>query len=108
PTKTYDGTTVATLTPSNFQMTGWVGSDGATVTQTVGQYSGANVGSQTVTANLSSSDFSPTGSTVLSNYTLPTVVYGTGTINPAVLTVSIVNNPTKVYDGTTTGVLTPS
>ena len=107
PTKAYDGTTVATLTPSNFQMTGWVGGDGATVTQTVGQYSSANVGSQTVTANLTSANFSPGGSTNLSNYTLPTVVYGTGTINPAVLTVSIINNPTKVYDGTTTAVLTP-
>jgi filamentous hemagglutinin family protein len=108
PTKTYDGNTVATLTPSNFQMTGWVGGDGATVTQTVGQYSSANVGSQAVTANLTSADFSPTGGTNLSNYKLPTVVYGTGTINPAALTVSIVNNPTKVYDGTTSTVLSSS
>ncbi|MGH8316619.1 MAG: YDG domain-containing protein [Steroidobacteraceae bacterium] len=105
PTKAYDGTTTATLTPSNFQLTGWVGSDGATVTQTVGQYSSANAGTEEVTAQLTSSDFIPEGSTNLSNYVLPTVVYGTGTINPAPLTVSIVGNPTKVYDGTNTAVL---
>ncbi|MGH8199616.1 MAG: YDG domain-containing protein [Steroidobacteraceae bacterium] len=105
PTKTYDGTTTATLTPANFQLTGWVGGDGATVTQTVGQYSSANAGAEEVTAQLTSGDFVPQGSTNLGNYTLPTVVYGTGTINPAPLTVSIVGNPTKVYDGTTTAVL---
>ena len=105
PTKTYDGTTTATLTPANFQLTGWVGSDGATVTQTVGQYSSANAGAEEVTALLTSSDFVPEGSTNLSNYVLPTAVYGTGTINPAPLTVSIVGNPTKVYDGTTTATL---
>ncbi|MGB6449113.1 MAG: YDG domain-containing protein, partial [Steroidobacteraceae bacterium] len=105
PTKTYDGTTTATLTPSNFQLTGWVGSDGATVTQTVGTYSSANAGAEGVTAQLTSSDFVPEGSTNLSNYVLPTVVYGTGTINPAALTVSIVGNPTKVYDGTSIAAL---
>jgi filamentous hemagglutinin family protein len=105
PTKTYDGTATATLVPANFQLTGWVGSDGATVTQTVGQYSGVNAGTQEVTAQLTSGDFVPEGSTNLSNYVLPTVVYGTGTINPATLTVSIIGNPTKVYDGSTTAVL---
>jgi filamentous hemagglutinin family protein len=105
PAKTYDGTTTATLTPANFQLTGWVGSDGATVTQTVGQYSSANAGAEEVTAELTGSNFVPQGSTSLSNYVLPTVVYGTGTINPAALTVSIIGNPTKVYDGATTAVL---
>ncbi len=105
PTKTYDGTTTATLTSANYLLTGWVGSDGATVTQTVGQYSSANAGAETVTATLTPSEFVPEGSTNLSNYVLPTAVYGTGTINPATLTVSIFGNPTKVYDGTTTAVL---
>ncbi len=105
PTKTYDGTVAATLTASNFQLTGFVGSDGATVLQTVGQYAGANVGTQNVTAHLTNGDFSPQGSTNLSNYVLPTVVYGSGTINPAILTAAIIGDPTKVYDGTTTAVL---
>ncbi|HEX4152333.1 MAG TPA: YDG domain-containing protein, partial [Steroidobacteraceae bacterium] len=107
PTKPYDGTTVATLAPSNFLLTGWVGSDGATVVQTVGQYGSANAGTQSVAAQLTSGDFVPQGSTNLSNYVLPTAVYGTGTIAPAVLTASIIGNPTKVYDGTTSAVLSP-
>jgi filamentous hemagglutinin family protein len=101
PTKTYDGTTVATLAPANFQLTGFVAGQGATVTQTTGQYSNANAGKQNVTAQLTSGDFTPDAGTDLSNYKLPTVVYGTGTITPAPLSVSIVGNPTKVYDGTT-------
>jgi filamentous hemagglutinin family protein len=108
PTKTYDGTTVATLTPANFQLTGFVTGQGATVTQTTGQYSGANAGTQSVTAQLTSGNFAPDSGTNLSNYVLPTAVYGTGTINPASLTVTIVGNPTKVYDGTTATVLSSS
>ncbi|HEY4215254.1 MAG TPA: YDG domain-containing protein [Steroidobacteraceae bacterium] len=108
PTKTYDGTTVATLGPSNFQLTGFVSGQGATVTQTVGEYSNANVGSQTVTAHLGAGDFTADAGTNLANYVLPTVVYGPGTINPATLAVSIVGNPTKVYDGTTVTALLPS
>jgi filamentous hemagglutinin family protein len=106
PTKIYDGTTTATLTSSNFQLTGFVGSDSATVNQTVGQYANANVGIQNVTAHLTGGDFSPGTGTNLSNYVLPTIVYGTGTINPATLTAIIVGDPTKVYNGTTTAVLT--
>ena len=37
-----------------------------------------------------------------------TIRTSTGTINPAPLTVSIVGNPTKVYDGTTATVLSQS
>jgi filamentous hemagglutinin family protein len=105
PTKIYDGTTIAHLTPGNFQLTGFVAGQGATVTQTTGEYSGANVGTQTVTAQLASGDFTANAGTNLSNYVLPSAVYGSGTINPAPLTVSIVGNPTKVYDGTTTTTL---
>ena len=34
------------------------------------------------------------------------MVYGSGTINAAILTAAVIGDPTKVYDGTTTGVLT--
>lgn len=105
PTKTYDGTTIATLIPANFQLTGFIGGDSASVTQTVGQYANKNVGVQNVTAHLTGGDFSPGSGTDLSNYVLPTVVYGTGTINPATLTATIIGDPTKVYNGTTTAVL---
>ncbi len=105
PTKTYDGTTTANLTSSDFTLSGFAQGQGATVTQTVGDYATKNVGVQAVTANLASSDFTPDSGTSLSNYTLPTVAYGSGTINPAVLSASIVGTPTKVYNGTTDAML---
>ncbi len=108
PTKTYDGTTTAPLTPSDFQLNGFAQGQGATVTQTVGQYADKNVGVQVVTANLAPADFAPDSGTNLSNYTLPTVAYGSGTINPAVLTASILGTPTKVYNGTTDALLSGS
>ncbi len=44
----------------------------------------------------------------MSNYTLPSEAYGTGTITPATLSVGIVGNPTRVYNGNTSMVLSPS
>lgn len=75
--KTYDGTTVAPLSPANFQLTGFIGSDSANVTKTTGIYAGQTVGTGIlVNATLAAADFSPTGSTLLSNYSLPTSVSG--------------------------------
>jgi filamentous hemagglutinin family protein len=108
PTKPYDGTTTATLTPGNFVLTGFVGSDGATVSQTVGNYASANAGSQTVSAVLTNPDFTATGSTVLANYRLPSSAFGSGTITPVTLSVAVINDPTRVYNGGTSTVLTPS
>ncbi len=105
-TKSYDGTTVATLNPANFVLSGFMGGDGATVTQTIGQYASKNVGVQPVSANLTPGEFNPNSGTDLSNYTLPTAAYGSGIINPAVLSASIVGTPTKVYNGTTRATLT--
>jgi hypothetical protein len=51
---------------------------------------------------LASSDYAPTGSTVLSNYTLPSSISGAvGTITPAALVISGITAADKVYDGTT-------
>ena len=106
PTKTYDGTTLATLTSANFVLTGFASGEGATVTQTVGSYSSKNAGVQPVVATLAPSDFAADFGTDLTNYMLPTGAYGTGTIAPAVLTAAITGNPAKVYNGTTMAVLT--
>lgn len=99
-TKVYDGSTVANLTSSNYLMSGFVGSDGAVVTQTRGQYDNANAGvGKTVTVALSDGDFAATHGTLLSNYVLPTQLSGAiGTITPAPLTVAA-NSSTKTYDG---------
>ena len=62
PTKTYDGTLAATLTPSNFQLTGLVGSESFTVTQTAGTYNSKDTNAATVGVSLSAAmDFMPPG-----------------------------------------------
>ncbi|UXY15451.1 YDG domain-containing protein [Chitiniphilus purpureus] len=98
-TKVYDGTTVATLAPANYLLTGFVGSDGATVTKTSGSYADRNAGSgKLVSVSLARSDFAPAGATDLANYVLPTSVTGSiGTITPAPLTVTA-NAASKTYD----------
>ncbi|MBU2720136.1 hypothetical protein HF563_12310, partial [Acidithiobacillus ferridurans] len=88
-TKTYDGTTTATLNSSNYQLSGFVSGQGATVTQTQGTYASANAGTNiSVSANLSSNDFAADTGTQLSNYALPTVATGTGTITPKAVSLS--------------------
>ncbi|RJF96382.1 YDG domain-containing protein [Sphingomonas cavernae] len=106
PTRIYNGTTAATLAPSNFALTGFLGSDGATVTQTVGSYDDKNAGSRIVTATLGSGNFTANGSTLLSNYILPTSASGPGQIDRATITAAIIGNPTKTYDGNTDAILT--
>jgi filamentous hemagglutinin family protein len=106
PTRTYDATTGATLTSANYQLTGFVGGQGATVTETMGQYDSPNAGARTVTASLGSADFTADAGTMLSNYVLPTTASGAGTITQALLSAAIVGNPTKTYDGTTAATLT--
>jgi len=106
PTKIYDGTTTAALGSGNFTLAGFVAGQGATVSALTGNYVSANAASEiVVNANLVAGEFTANGGTVLSNYTLPTTAAGTGTITPASLTASIIGNPTKAYDGTTTAAL---
>lgn len=102
--KVYDGTsTITGLTNANFELTGWVPGDGATVTKTEGTITdGPNASvsaTRPVTVTLALSDYVATGGTNLSNYTLPASVSGNiGQITPKTVTLSA----TKTYDGTTT------
>ncbi len=106
PTKTYDGTAAATLSPANFTLGNLVAGEDFTVTQTAGTYNSKDVAAaDTVTATLAAGDFAPAGATLASNYTLPTSASGPGHITARSLTVTIVGNPTKVYDGTTAATL---
>jgi trimeric autotransporter adhesin len=106
PAKIYDGTDAATLTQGDFTITGFAGSEGAVVSQSPAIYGGVNAGTNIgVTATLQPSDFTVDAGTKLSNYTFNSTVTGLGTIDPAPLVVSIVNNPTKSYDGNTNATL---
>ena len=81
PTKPYDGTTTATLTPANFSLATLVSGEGFTVTQTAGSYNDANVALATiVSAALAVGDFSANPGTLASNYSLPTTASGAGQI----------------------------
>ena len=106
PTRPYNGNATATLTSANFLLAGLVGTESFTVTQTVGMYNSANVGTAaTVTASLSAGDFTPGAGTIAGNYVLPTTASGTGHITAVTLTASIIGNPTKPYDGNTNATL---
>jgi hypothetical protein len=79
-TKTYDGTTVATLAPGNYVLSGVAGVGSVNVTQTVGTYANANIGTGIdVTTTVTNSQYSAAGGAQLSDYTiLPTTVSLTG------------------------------
>ncbi|WP_322062284.1 YDG domain-containing protein [Paraburkholderia sp. J63] len=100
PSKTYDGNNIATIPASDFTFSGFVPGQGATVNHTItGSYATKDVGNQPVTASLAQSDLTPTAGTDLNNYSFPVAASGMGSILPAVITVTILNNPTKVYNG---------
>ena len=108
PTRPYNGNTTATLTSANFSLSGLVGTENFTVNQTVGAYNSKDVlTANTVTANLAAGDFTPGAGTLASDYVLPTTASGTGHISPLALTASIINDPTRPYNGNTDATLVP-
>ena len=106
--KTYDASTVATLSNANITASGLVNGD--TVASMTGSYQSADAGTNiAVTTAATAADVA-----VLSAGALPVYGYalgGTpitaavGTITPAPLSAAIIGNPTKVYDGTATATL---
>jgi DNA-binding beta-propeller fold protein YncE len=100
PTKTYDSTTGATLTSANYQLAPLVSPDAITVTQPSGVYASATAGPEGVTAALSSANFNA-GSGLLSNYILPAVATGPGTITQAATSSTILwSTPAAITYGT--------
>ena len=99
PTKPYDGTAAAALTSADFSLSGLVGGEGFTVTQTAGTYDSADVATATtVTAALLAGDFTPGPGTLASNYILPTAASGPGSITAVAVDLTGV----RTYDGTDT------
>ena len=109
--KVYDSTTAATLTagtsssPGSYAITGFVGGQGAYITQAAGTYNSPNASSatcqfsscaSTITAALTPSVWTTTGSTDLSNYALPTSITAPGSITPAPLSITANNAATFV------------
>ena len=108
PTKAYDGTTAATLTPANFQLVGVLPGESVSISQTAGTYNISDVTASTVSATLSASALAPGAGTLAIDYALPGSASGAGAIFAKALTAAIVGNPTKTYDGTNAATLTPA
>ena len=111
PEKTYDGTDAVSLGAANFDISGFIGSQHAVVSQSSAHYATANAGTGIdVTAVLQPSDFTPDAGTSMSNYTFASTVVGIGlgTIDPLQLIGQVIGNPSKVYDGTTDAAVSAS
>ena len=109
PTKVYDGTTTATLNSSNYQISGFVAGQSATVNQPSSvAYATSNAGATSVNASFTITNFVAGSGTNLSNYTLPLTATGAGTITQAPLLITGLLANGKVYDGTTAATLDTS
>jgi filamentous hemagglutinin family protein len=98
--KTYDGATTATLAADGFAFNGFVAGEGATGSVSGGQFNSKNVlQANTVTATLSG--VAALEGTDLSNYSVPVLASGAGTITPKAL-VTTATAASKVYDGNAT------
>jgi trimeric autotransporter adhesin len=105
--KTYDGTTSATLTAANYALPGVVGGDAITVTNTSGTYDTANVGiNKTVTVNGLTLGGGSAGNYALTSMTVSGAV---GTITQAPLTIAaldastILGQPLPTFSANITG-----
>ena len=98
-TKTYDGTTTATLAAANYGLSGVVGGDAVTLSNpTSGSYDTKNVGTgKTVSVAGLTLGGAGAGNYVLASGSITGAV---GAINPAVLTAGLTGTVSKTYDGT--------
>jgi filamentous hemagglutinin family protein len=103
-TKTYDGTTAATLTNANYSLSGVIGDDGVTLNNpTAGVYASATAGARAVTVSGLTLLNNAAGDYVLASTTLSGNV---GLINAKQVTASFNGTVEKTYDGTTAATLT--
>jgi hypothetical protein len=108
-TKTYNGNYTASWTSGTITASGFADGESASVTKTSGTYNDKNVvGASSVRATLASADFNFSGGGLASNYTLPTSVSASGSINKANLTVSGITASDKTYDGKTSATVSTS
>ena len=104
--KTYDGTTAATLAQANYSLAGLVTGDSVTVNDTSATYNTKDAGSgKTVTVTGVTLAGADAGNYTLASGTLSAAV---GTITPATLTASLTGSVSKTYDGTTAVALAAS
>jgi len=103
PSRPYDGTTVLTLAPGAFTVSGTLAGETIAVSGAA-QLSSRAAGTRTVT--LATPTFTPGGGTVLANYTLPSSVSGTVTVTPLNVRVTGAAVTQRAWDGSTTATVT--
>jgi len=98
--KVYDGTTVATLNVGTAAISGAVGGDNVNLVtgSAIGSFSDKNVGTN---KSVTGSNFELGGQDA-GNYILTQPSYMTADITVATINPDMTNNPTKIYDKTTT------
>jgi hypothetical protein len=104
--KTYDGSTTASLVANNYTLSGVIGSDQVTLNDpTSGAYASQDAGTG---IGVTVSGLTLSGASA-GNYVLgsTTVTSNIGTITPATLTASLTGLASKIYNGTTTATLSP-
>ncbi|MCG5644308.1 YDG domain-containing protein, partial [Flavobacteriaceae bacterium LSUCC0859] len=100
--KIYNSTTSATLSAANYELSGFVSGESATITQTFGTYDSKNIGTNKEVSVSLSNAYAPAFGTLLSNYILAATATGTvGNITAKTLTVTNITALDKVYDGST-------
>src|ERR1700728_895512 len=101
--KVYNGSTADTLNTSGATLSGLMGADASTVTLSTGSgtFATQNVGTN---IPVTASGFGLTG-TNASNYVLAEPTGLSASITAAPLTVALIGNPSKPYNGTTTAAL---
>jgi filamentous hemagglutinin family protein len=103
--KTYDGTTVATISGSNLNLSGLIAGDVVTGAAGSAAYATKNAGAG---IEVTASGVQLTGADA-ANYTVNTTASGAvGQIDPKTLTVTLVGTVDKTYDGTTAATLAGS
>src|SRR5207237_7734573 len=104
-TKVYDGTTTSpVLASSNYSVSGLIGTDSFTVSQSAGNYNSKDVTATTISASLAAANFTAAAGTTTGNDACPATASGPGTITPAPLTASI-STVIKKCDGTTAAII---
>jgi hypothetical protein len=108
--KVYDQSNTATLTSSNYTITGLYSGEVLEISNTSGLYDNAQVGnSKTVSVTLTPTDYTLITGASLDNYILLDTASGTvGAIIPKSLTVNGVTAADKQYDGTTSATVSTS
>ena len=108
PNSVYNGsTTISGLGSTNYSVVGLVSGQAITINQSTANFNSPNVAAATtLTAMISPANATAVGTTLLSNYYLPTTATGAASITPALLTMTA--NTATTFIGVSPDLTSPS